>query len=138
MNKWKFTDDEIKSLLEELVHSDGVKKYILIREDAHEKYMSWIDLGRLDSIPDTELKARFLEYFNEGAGRHGFDARHRDKIIKNIESFRHALKFLLDESIPIEERLDECLNKGREHVRGFGEAIATSILMDSNLNEYST
>jgi len=80
-----------------------------------------------------------LEYFNEGAGRHRFNAIYRDRIVRDIKKFRNLMKFLLDESVLVENRLDEIIDgKGKYHIDGIGKGLATSILMDSNLQKYAT
>ena len=93
----------------------------------------------MDTLSNDELKAKFLEYFNEGAGRHPFNAVYRDRIIRNIKKFREVMKFLLDESIPIKRRLNEILNReGKFHIEGIGKGLATSILMDLDPQKYAT
>ena len=135
----KLTDEQIKLLLDKFVASEEAQTWIKQRKEDHNRWKEWIDPSRLNTLSDDELKNKFLEYFNEGAGRHPFNAVYRDRIVRDINKFRETMKFLLDESIPVNKRLNEILNKsGSHHIEGIGKGLATSILMDLNPQKYAT
>jgi len=135
----KLSDEQIKLLLDKFVASEEAQRWKEKRWKYHKRWKEWIDPNKLDTLSDDELKRRFLEYFNEGAGRHPFNAIYRDRIVRDIKKFRETMKFLLNESIPVRERLNEILNKdGRFHIEGIGKALATSILMDLDPQKYAT
>ncbi|MGC8620234.1 MAG: hypothetical protein ACP5LA_07040, partial [Thermoplasmata archaeon] len=133
------SDEQIKLLLNKFVASEEAKTWIQQRWEDHKRWKEWIDINKLNNLSDDELKNRFLEYFNEGAGRHPFNHIYRDRIVRDINKFRETMKFLLDESIPVKERLNEILNKnGAYHIEGIGKGFATSILMDLDPYRYAT
>lgn len=132
------TNEQIKLLLDKFVVSEEAKTWREQRWEDHKRWKEWIDPNKLEALSDDELKNRFLQYFNEGAGRHPFNAINRDKIINHIK-FRKVMKFLLDESVPVNERMDKILEKdGTYHIAGIGKGLATSILMDLNSQKYAT
>jgi len=135
----KLSDEQIKFLLDKFVASEEAQAWIKQRWEDHKRWKEWIDPDKLDTLSDDELKSRFLEYFNKGAGRHPFNAVYRDRIVRDIKKFREVMKFLLDESIPVKKRLNEILNReGKFHIEGIGKGLATSILMDLDPQKYAT
>lgn len=133
------TDDQIEFLLEKFVVSDEAKNWREQRWEDHKRWINWIDPKKLENISDEELRTKFLEYFNEGAGRHPFNAIYRDRIIRNIEKFRDVMRLLLDESVTVKDRLNRILEKdGINHIDGIGKGLATSILMDLDPQKYAT
>jgi len=135
----KLNDEQIRSLLDKFVASEEAQTWIEQRRKDNKQWKKWIGLDRLKALSDDELKSRFLEYFNEGAGRHPFNAVYRDRIVRDIQRFREGMKFLLDESISVKERLNEILNRdGKYHIEGIGKGLATSILMDLDPQKYAT
>lgn len=133
------SDEQIKVLLDKFVASEEAQAWREQRWKDHERWKEWIDLDKLNTLSNDELKNRFLEYFNEGAGRHPFNAVYRDRIVRDIDKFREAMRFLLDETVPVEERLNEILTRDRRlHIEGIGKGLATSILMDLDPQKYAT
>ncbi|MGD1158513.1 MAG: endonuclease NucS domain-containing protein [Terriglobia bacterium] len=133
------TDEQVGMLIDEFVLSERAKPWRERRLRDHERWTKWVDPSKVDSIPDDELRKHFLNYFNEGAGRHPFNAIYRDRIVKNMAAFRATIKFLFDESVPLEQRLNEVLEtKGRYHLQGIGKGLATSLLMDLDPTKYAT
>ena len=127
----KLTNDQITILIDKFISSEDAKVWIKQRQDDNKRWKEWIDPNKMSTISDEELKNKFLEYFNEGAGRHPFNAVYRDRIIRDINKFRETINFLINESTPVKERLNEVLNaNGRYHIEGIGKGLATSILME--------
>lgn len=133
------SEEQIKLLLDTFVRSKDAETWREQRSKDHERWKEWIDPNRIDMMDNGELKNRFLEYFNSGAGRHPFNAIYRDRIVRDdvIDRFRRVLKYLLDENIPVEKRLKDVLG-GVDHIDGVGKGLATSILMDLNPVKYAT
>ncbi len=135
----KLTNDQITILIDKFISSEDAKVWIKQRQDDNKRWKEWIDPNKMSTISDEELKNKFLEYFNEGAGRHPFNAVYRDRIIRDINKFRETINFLINESTPVKERLNEVLNaNGRYHIEGIGKGLATSILMDLDSQKYAT
>jgi hypothetical protein len=135
----KLSDLQVKILIDKFVTAEQAKAWREQRIADHKKWREWIDPERIDTLPDEELGDRFLEYFNEGAGRHGFNAIYRDRIVRDIGRFRKVTKFLLDESIPVKQRIEGVIDSdGAQHIEGIGKGLATSILMDLDPNKYAT
>ncbi len=132
-------DDQIKSLLDRFVVSEEARVWIEQRREDHRRWKGWIDPNKLETLSDDELKNKFLEYFNEGAGRHSFNAIYRDRIVRDIRKFREVMKFLINASVSPKDKLNKILEKdGKYHIEGIGKGLATSILMDSNTQIYAT
>ena len=89
----KLSDEQIKLLLDKFVASEEAQAWIKQRWEDHKRWKEWINPDKLDTLSDDELKNRFLEYFNEGAGRHPFNAVYRDRIVRDIKKFRKVIKF---------------------------------------------
>lgn len=135
----KSTDDQIKILIDKFVSSEDADVWIKQRQDDNKRWKEWIEPDKIGTLSDDKLKNKFLEYFNEGAGRHPFNAVYRDRIVRDITKFKETTNFLIDESIPVKERLNKVLNdSGRYHIEGIGKGLATSILMDLNPQKYAT
>jgi hypothetical protein len=135
----KISDQQVKILIDKFVSAEQAKAWREQRIADHKKWKEWIDPGKIDPLPDEELRNRFLEYFNQGAGRHGFNAIYRDRIVRDIKRFRNAMKFLIDESIPIKQRIEGVIDSnGVWHIEGIGKGLATSILMDLDPKKYAT
>lgn len=135
----KLSSEQIKALLDRFVGSEDAQTWIKQRWEDHSRWKEWIDPIKLDKLSDDELKDKFLGYFNEGAGRHPFNAVYRDRIIRDIRQFRDTAKFLINESIPLQRRLNEALDRdGKYHIEGVGKGLATSILMDLDPQKYAT
>jgi len=135
----RLTDEQVGMLIDKFVLSEQAKPWRERRLHDHERWTKWVDASKVDAIPDEELKKYFLDYFNEGAGRHPFNAIFRDRIVRDMAAFRATVKFLLDESVPVDQRLNEVLEtKGRYHIQGIGKGLATSLLMDLDPTKYAT
>ena len=89
----KLSNEQIKLLLDKFVASEEAQTWRKQRWKDHKRWKEWIDPDKLDTLSDDELKNRFLEYFNEGAGRHPFNAVYRDRIVRDIKKFRKVIKF---------------------------------------------
>jgi hypothetical protein len=133
----RLTDEQVGSLIDRFVLAEG-KEWRQKRLADHTEWAQWIDPKKLANIADADLKKHFLDYFNRGAGRHPFLAIHRDRIVRDIDRFRQTLRFLLDEKLSSEKRLDDVLDmKGKHHIDGLGKGLATSFLADLDPMRYA-
>lgn len=130
------SDEQIKQLLEWFaVTSQTRKKWSESRRRDHEIWKQWINGESVRRLSDEELKEKFLDYFNKGAGRHPFNAIYRDRIVRDVSKFRSMLLHLLNEKIPLERRFDDVLD-GDHRIEGVGKALASSLLMDFDTSKY--
>lgn len=135
----KLSDDQIKLLLDRFVSSETAQAWRNQRREDNKRWTEWIDPEKIKNLSDEELKKAFLDYFNEGAGRHPFNAVYRDRIVRDMERFRKTVAFLLDETIPVNKRLDQVLERGGKYrMEGIGKGLATSFLMDLDPEKYAT
>lgn len=130
------SEEQIKELLEWfMTSSESRRKYSEPRRRAYEKNHRWIQPVAIRNMPDDELGRRFLEYYKSGGARQNLVQISRNRIIRDKKRFREAVLFLLDENVDVKERMDKVL-KGEHRIEGFGKAIATSFLMDFDLEQY--
>jgi len=135
----KLSDEQVVALLDRFVASQDAETWRAQRRKDREHWAEWINPTAIRSLSDEQLKERFLEYFNNGAGRHPFNAIYRDRIIRDVSKFRRTIQFLLDETIAVGERLNQILaGSGAYHIEGIGKGLATSLLMDLNPDKYCT
>ncbi len=133
------SDDQLIILLDKFMASNEAERWCEHRLIAHKQWKKWIDPSKLKTISDDDLKNNFLEYFNQGAGRHSFNPIYRARIVKDITRFRRSMEYLLNESVSMNDRLNQILDAdGNHHIEGMGKGLATSILMDLNLEKYIT
>ena len=136
-NEIKLTEDQIKQLFNDPKIQEKINKYKPERVEAHKKWAEWLNKEGLEKLSDDELKNKFIEYYDSGAGRHAFVPINRDRIIRDIKKFREMLKFLLNESIDIKQRINEVLEiDGKYRIEGMGKALVTSFLFDFNPDKY--
>lgn len=134
----KLSERQIKKLLDWFIkHSKTRKRWLESRKRALKENHKWIQLKEIKKISDKELKKHFLKYYNDGGGRQNLNKIYRDRIIRNKTRFRQTVLYLLNENVPLENRLDDILKpKSKYRIEGFGKAILTSFLMDFNPNKY--
>ena len=133
------TDEQLKKLFEWFIEWEKTKGWFKSRWGDNERWKQWIDPSAINSLSNEELKIKFIEYFNRGAGRHPFNAIYRDRIVRDIDKFRKTVKYLIDESVLLQERINQVLDsKGKYGIEGMGKGLATSILMDLNPSKYAT
>ncbi len=132
------SDEQIMDLLEWFVSkSETRKKYSDKRKKACELNNKWLQPDVITNLSDAELTEKFLEYYKTGGERQNLNQIYRARIIRNIQKFRDTILYLLDENIGLSERINEILSpRGKCRIKGFGKAIATSILMDYKPDRY--
>ena len=129
-------EEQIYGLLTSWKKSQHYKQWRPHRMERHQYNSSWIDPDKIKTMHD-ELKAKFLEYYSGGEGRQVLNQIWRDRIIRDIAKFKDMLIYLLDESIPVEERFSNVVSsEGDKHIGGVGKALASAFLMDFNMQKY--
>lgn len=124
---------ELKKLLEDF-RGEGIEikgkkfqanEWINERKKAHEKYkLKFLNIGELTK---DEVMG-FLSFDNNkswtGLERRGVEA------LKDFDKFKKTLKFLLDESVDIKDRIQRIVSssKGDFHIKGMGRNFTTAIL----------
>lgn len=131
------TNEQMKDLLGWFINeSKFIKTWGEKRKKGIEENHKWIQTDVIKSMPDDELKNRYLKYYNSNVGdKQNLNKINRDRVIRDINQFRNTIYYLLDESIDIKERVDEILN-GRYKISGFGRGILTAFLSDFNPDKY--
>ncbi len=134
-----FSDEEIKLLLEVLVCSKNNEDWRIRRYTDHKRWKKWIDPVEFAQLSLNEIKNKFLEYYNKGMGRYPPIPIQRESIIRDMNRLKETLRFLLNETVPIKERINEILDSdSKYYINGLGQQTITSILMDLNPKHYAT
>jgi 5-methylcytosine-specific restriction protein B len=132
------SDKQIGDLLEWFVQeSKSYKNWTPKRQKGLEKAHKWVQPDVIKNISDEDLKANFLSYYQKNSGeKQHLDQRNKKPIVEDMSKFRETLLFLLDESIDIQERINEVLS-GKHKINRLGRSIATALLMDFDPDKYS-
>lgn len=130
----KLSADQLRQIYQQVKRAPRYSEQLQRRDDWHERLQRWVnpDLGGLN---DGQLRSEFLEFFNEGGGVQTLNKIWRDRIIRDIGKFRRTIQHLLDETVPVEKRLDAVL-QGPYQIDGLGKAVATHLLMASAREKY--
>ncbi|PKL69076.1 MAG: hypothetical protein CVV28_02885 [Methanobacteriales archaeon HGW-Methanobacteriales-1] len=131
------SDEKIGKLLEWFESSSQMRtEWLPKRLNAIKKNHEWIQPEMIENMSDEELKNRYLDYFNSGTGeKQSLIHINKFRPIENIDKFRQTILYLLNETIPIKERLNSVLD-GEIHLNGMGKAMVTAFLMDFNPEKY--
>jgi thermostable 8-oxoguanine DNA glycosylase len=75
-------------------------------------------------------KEDFRSFLVPKNNKHWYGLQRRGSIMtENMDKLREALKILVDESVPVQQRLDIILSPKRPKVKGLGPAVVTAILL---------
>ncbi len=98
------------------------------------RYGPVFDIANLDALTAEKFKSFLLIRNN----RH-WDGIHRhcNAITEDMDALRKTLAFLLDETIPIAERLNDICDGGPHAIRGLGRAVVTPILLVAYPTKYA-
>lgn len=129
------TEEQIRYLLSKFKDSNTYLKWHKYREERHKFNSKWINPNSIQSLTNDELQQKFLEYFKGGEGRQRLNQIYRDRIVRDIPRFREMLLHLLNEEIPIEQRFQDVV-EGDYHIEGVGKGLASTLLMDFNMDKY--
>lgn len=129
----QFLKSEIKVEMGGLEWPTG-QIWIEERKRVYQEYRIKFNVEGLDALEKEDF-LEFLQFRNNfswiGLYRWG------NRAAENMKQVRNALKVLLDEEIPIRDRLNKILKRdSQSHVDGLGKNLATSILMVSQPDLY--
>lgn len=121
--------EEFKNI-ENFIAGEGIREgsvdiWMKERRRAKEHYRKMFQPENLDKMTRENFRS-FLYFKNNRAWTQLY--RRGLKLIENMEGLRKAITHLQDESINIEFRLRDVMNRGKLHLNGFGKNIATGIL----------
>lgn len=123
-------------------------------KDSFPKLKTWDEKDPIDKARDTVLGAyqRVFSYENIGnlkeeeiksfllpKNNHHWSglSRHNSQLCSDMPNLRNSLRYLLDETKPIEDRIDYISNvNNANHVFGLGRAIFTAILLVAHPEKY--
>jgi len=128
-------EEQIRYLLSKFKESNTYLKWHKYREERHKFNSKWINPDVIRGLTDDELRQRFLDYYKGGEGRQRLNQIYRDRIVRDPSRFRMMLLYLLNEEIPIDQRFREVV-EGKHHVEGVGKGLASTLLMDFNMDKY--
>jgi len=130
-------EQEIRTLLISFKNSEHYSMWRNKRLMRYDYNHNWIDYIKINSMSDQELKEKFLEYYGGGEGRQVFNQIWRDRIIRDVSTFKKRFLFLLDEKLPLDKRFTDIVSSnGDKHIDGVGKALASGFLMDLNNEKY--
>lgn len=96
------------------------------------RFQEWL-IGVKEDKGDDDLRKGYLDHF-ENAFQF-LNPVYRERIIRDPDRFRNAIKELLDDSVPVAVRLDRLLD-GNRHIEGMGKGLATEYLMIAHPDKY--
>lgn len=126
--------DELRLVYQRRASIEEIDDIIAGRDEVIARYGRTFHPDNLHQLTADEFKS-FLLYENN---RHWWGIhRHQTAITADMEALRDALRLLLDESKPIEQRLDRIVRgEGASLVRGLGKAVLTPILLVVHPDRY--
>ncbi len=131
------TDAQIKELLEWFVTSSKTYKTFMDKRWPDQKgNHGRIQPQEIKAMSISDLVQRFKEYYRKVGGRQHLNQLSRDRIVGDEAKFRRTLEYLLNEDIPVDQRIDQVLD-GDYKVNGLGKAIATALLTAFAPDKYS-
>jgi len=110
------------------------KEWIKERKKAHENYRNLFNFENIDNLTKEDF-SEFLNFKNNlsWTGLH----RQKTKILSDMGKFKETLKYLVNEKIPIEDRINNVVKRNTTfHIEGMGIAIVTAILHIINPEKY--
>jgi hypothetical protein len=119
---------DLRALMEQIQSGDDQKLGLIVKAKTEVlgRFQPLFHPSNLDRLSGEEF-ASFLSFDNNKHWEGLF--RQKSQITADIPKLRAALSTLLDETRPIESRLDEVMARdGAKHVAGLGRAILTPIL----------
>ena len=116
--------DEFKSIADRLVANTAAKQD---EQEVIARYSELFNPKNIDNLTAEDFKS-FLLFRNN---RHWSGIfRHKNRVTSDMARLRDAIKILLDESQPLEKRLDTLFPPNKpNYIKGMGKAIATPILL---------
>ena len=119
----------LQQTLEEMRWSSMWKQFVDPREQVFERFQPLFAPGHIPKLTEEEFKPFLYAEHN-----HHWSSLHRQgsRLCADMPKLRKALSTLLDESRPIQARLDEVAGA----IKGFGKATITAILHVAHPEKY--
>jgi len=126
---YKQAAEYMRRTLDRLRADEEAQMYLDARDEVLERFQPVFSPGHLPQLRQDEFHAfLLLENNRHWSGLH----RLSPKMCADMELLRDALSTLLDESQPVESRLDQAVSI----VNGMGKAVATAILLVTHPDKY--
>lgn len=127
---------DIKRLFEDFLNLKDIRNGKTAKEIVEERYEAYDSLRDMFVNIDSLTKEDFKSFAKNNKS---WDKLERQKkwYLADMEKLKESLKYLLDESINIQDRFDNMVYlHGKYHVRGISNGLATAILHLYNPKEY--
>jgi hypothetical protein len=119
----------LRRALDYMEADQSIWKYLKSRDAVLDRFKPTFSPENLPQLRQDEFHAfLLLENNKHWSGLH----RHSPKMCADMDLLRSALTILLDESQPVEHRLDQATTR----VTGMGKAVATAILLITHPDRY--
>ena len=115
---------KLQDILSNCENDQTLKNMIDAKAEVLKRYQQIFRLGALDKISEEQFQS-FLRYDNN---YHWPLQRGGGAITEDMNKLHKALEILLNESKPIEDRLNQLFPSGEAYVPHLGKAILTAIL----------
>jgi len=128
ITQWKTITEQLKNIFDTRSENKNLLELINSKNEVISKYQPIFSPNHIPKLTAEEF-SEFLDFKNN---KH-WSGLHRQKgiIIQDMDRLKSALLTLVDESLPIQDRLDKI-----KPVPGLGEAISTAILHITNPDRY--
>jgi len=124
---------ELRSILARTEKDGELKTINDAKEDVLARYQPTFAPQGIDQLTREDFRD-FLMFRNN---RHWSGLqRLGPRITSDIDALKEALRELIDEKIPVAERLDRLLPNGKARVRNLGKAVLTPILLICHPDQY--
>jgi predicted restriction endonuclease len=122
----RFYADYIKGDYTFIGEHHNVMEWLEIRKQAYKKFQKMFKLDNIDKLAPNDFEKFLHEKENKSWTKL---YRQKPKMLADFANLKENLKYLLNEKIPIEERINNVVPKeARYHTEGMAEAVVTSIL----------
>lgn len=134
ITKWKEITGILKQIYDTRSKNENLQNIINSKNEVLSKYQPVFSPEHIPYLKAEE----FSDFLYFGNNKH-WSGLHRQKetITQDMEGLKSALLILVDESLPVRDRLDRIRPKGgKSLVKGIGEAISTAILQVIGPDKY--
>lgn len=129
------SEEQVQKLLNWYLNNSNSREWIIERNKIREENKNWLNPQALNKMDENEIKEKMNNYFLNGGGRQRLNNIYRRRVVEDPR-LKDTLLCLFNENKHISERIDKVL-VGDNHIEGMGKALATSILMDYDIDKYS-
>lgn len=124
----------LRQIRDGIEHDGELRAIVRARDEVHARYQPMFRIENIDALQADEFR-KFLSFKNN---RHWLGLSRLGGMVNDLPRLKSALRILLDESSPIEVRLNELLpKKPHAYLPKFGKAVITPILMIAYPDKYA-